>query len=166
MKFGNRDDDTKKVRWSKDDAIKHIQKYCAAQDRCHAEVRTKLIEHSIYGDILEEIISELISDGFLDEERFAKSYVRGKFRIKDWGRNKIVQELKFRQISDYSIREGLKEIHESDYWATLERLYQKKLKTIQYKDKYDLYRKMTTYLMVKGFEYELIKEVMSDDASR
>lgn len=162
MKYSSNDSENKKkVLWSETEAVILMQKYCAVQDRCHAEVRTKLLEHGIYGDVLEEIISDLISEGFLDEERFAKSYVRGKFRMKGWGRIKIVQELKFRKISEYSIREGLKEIHEPEYWETLERLYQKKLMTIQYKDKYDLYRKMSAYLMSKGYEYEMIKEVLS-----
>lgn len=155
------DDEKKKTYWSIDVALANIQRYCAAQDRCHAEVRTKLLEHGIYGDILEEMISDLISDGFLDEERFAKSYVRGKFRIKNWGRIKIKQELKLRKVSDYSIREGLKEIDEDEYIHTLEQLFEKKSKTISYKDKYDFQKKMSTYLMGKGYEYEAIQEVLN-----
>ena len=78
----------KKQYWSRDEALLNIQKYCALQERCHQEVRFKLIEHSIYGDILEELIADLITNDFLNEERFAKTYARGKFRMKNWGRNK------------------------------------------------------------------------------
>lgn len=156
----NDDFNDKKTRWSVSEATIQIQKYCALQDRCHSEVRSKLLEHGIYGDILEEIISNLISDGFLDEERFAKSFVRGKFRIKNWGRNKIISELKLRKVSEYSIREGLREINEEDYLSTLEKLYLKKLNTTTYKDKYERSKKMTAYLLSKGYEYELIREIM------
>jgi regulatory protein len=71
---------------SKEDALKKLQRYCAYQDRCHQEARRKLLDLGIYGDDLEEIISELISDNFLNEERFARSFARGKFRIKGWGK--------------------------------------------------------------------------------
>ena len=112
-------DNKKKAYWSIDEATLNIQKFCAMQDRCHSEVRTRLLEHGIYGDVLEGMISDLITNGFLDEERFAKSYVRGKFRMKGWGRNKIIRELKLRQVSPYSIREGLKEIDEDEYILSL-----------------------------------------------
>lgn len=160
MPFEESDNNKKKAFWSKSEAITNIQRYCALQDRCHYEVRSKLLERGIYGDILEEMISDLISEGFLDEERFAKSFVRGKFRMKGWGRNKIVQELKLRQVSEYSIREGLKEIDDNEYMTTLEKLYQKKLKITKYKDQYDRYKKMTAFLMSKGYEYDLIREVL------
>ena len=97
---------------SKADALKRMQRYCAYQDRCHSEVRTKLIELGVYGDTLEEIMAELVIERFLDEERFARSYVRGKFRLKKWGRVRIKRELKLRKISAYCQRKGLEEIEE------------------------------------------------------
>ena len=86
---------------SPEDALAKLQRYCAYQDRCHQEVRTKLIDLGVFGDTLEEIITDLIKDNFLNEERFARSYARGKFRMRKWGRIKIRQELKLRKISDY-----------------------------------------------------------------
>ena len=92
-------------KWvSKEEALAKIQRYCAYQDRCHQEVRTRLLDMGVYADWLEEIIVQLIEENFLNEERFARSFARGKFRIKQWGRNRIRQELKKRNISAYCIR--------------------------------------------------------------
>lgn len=147
---------TKITYWSRDEATGNIQKYCAFQERCHQEVRSKLLEHGIYGDLLEEIISDLISDNYLNEERFARSFARGKFRIKNWGKNKIRSELKMRKVSTYSINEALNEIDNDEYLATLQRLLDKKERTTSFKNQYDRLKKLTDYAMVKGYEYELI----------
>ena len=111
---------------SKEEALDKLQRYCAYQDRCHQEVRSKLLDLGIYGEDLEEIIVQLISDNFLNEERFARSYARGKFRIKRWGRNRIWQELQKRQISDYCLRKAMEEIDEAEYQKTLWELLEKK----------------------------------------
>ena len=152
--------DKKKTFWSKDEALLNIQRYCALQERCHREVRYKLIEHGIYGDLLEEIISELISNNFLDEERFARTFARGKFRIKQWGRNKIKQELKLRDISAYSIKAAMQEIVDSEYITTLETLLLKKERTTSFKNQYDRLKKLTDFALGKGYEYELIAELL------
>jgi len=110
---------------SKDEALSKLQTYCAYQDRCHSEVRTKLLSYKIYGDDLEEIITELIKEKFLNEERFARSYARGKFRIKKWGKNKITQELKRKRVSEYCIKKGLSEIDHDEYLETAFKLIQK-----------------------------------------
>lgn len=154
----------KRAKLSKEDALSLMQKYCAYQDRCQSEIRTRLIEHSVYGDALEQIIAELILDDFINEERFAKAYVRGKFRIKKWGKMKIIKELKYRRISAYSINKGLKEIDYDDYLATLNTLLEKKHRVLTSKDKWDHRKKLTAYATQKGYEYEVIKEVMSNNA--
>ena len=114
-------------KWvSREEALAKMQRYCAYQDRCHKEVRNKLLEMKVYGDWLEEIIVELIEDNFLNEERFACSFARGKFRIKQWGRSRIRQELKQRNISAYCIRKAMEEIDEQEYLNTLKTVMQKK----------------------------------------
>ncbi len=99
--------------------LEKLRKYCVYQDRCHSEVRSKLLSIKVYGDELEEIISILISEGFLNEERFARSYCRGKFRIKKWGRQKIRKNLIFKRVSEYCIRKGMEEINEEEYLTAL-----------------------------------------------
>ena len=94
---------------SKEEALAKMQRYCAYQERCHEEVRSKLLNMGVYSDWREEIIVQLIEENFLNEERFARSFARGKFRIKQWGRNRIRQELKKRKISDYCVRKAMEE---------------------------------------------------------
>jgi regulatory protein len=152
--------DKKKQFWSKEEAVLNIQKYCAFQERCHKEVRYKLIEHAIYGDLLEEIISDLISNNFLDEERFARTFARGKFRMKQWGRNKIKQELKIRDVSAYSIKAAMTEIDGDEYLSVLCHLIAKKERTTTFKNQFDKKKKLTDYALSKGYEYELIAEII------
>ena len=146
----------KRKKLEKSEALKKLQRYCAYQDRCHQEVRTKLIELGLYGMDLEEIMVDLISEKFLDEERFAKSYAGGKFRIKRWGRIRIIQELKRRQISPYCIKKGLAEIDEADYLKTLESTLDKKRPTMKQKKVFHLNRDLAQYVINKGFEAHLV----------
>lgn len=130
-----------------------LQAFCAARDRCHSEIRTKLLSLQVYGDDLEEIISQLVTDGFLNEERFAKNYVSGKFRINKWGRNKIIYGLRSKKVADYCIQKGLKEIDEEEYLALLDDLIEKKLKG---ETTFAAKQKVVASLQQKGFESELI----------
>ena len=150
----------KKQYWSREEALLNIQKYCALQERCHQEVRFKLIEHGIYGDILEELIADLITNDFLNEERFAKTYARGKFRMKNWGKNKIIHELKLRKISNYCINEALKEIDENDYIQVLKKIIEKKNTSTTFKNQFDKLKKLTDFALSKGYEYEIIQDVI------
>jgi regulatory protein len=148
---------------SKEDALKKLQRFCAYQDRCHTEVRTKLLELGVYGDALEEVMADLIIERFLDEERFARSYCRGKFNIKKWGRVRIRQELKLRKISAYCIKKGLSEIDEEAYRDTLQAILQKK--QLDYLRKYDDYtsrQKAARYAIGRGFEAALIWEILNE----
>ena len=140
----------------KEKALKKLQKYCAYQDRCHQEVRSKLLTLKIYGDDLENIIVELIEDNFLNEERFACSYARGKFRIKKWGRIRIQQELKKRKISAYCIKKAMQEIEEEEYLQTLQLLLEKKLRQSKETNSFKKKAKLAKYLMNKGYESSLI----------
>lgn len=144
----------------KDVALQKMQRYCAFQERCHSEVRQKLLSMSVYGDTLEEIIAELISDNYLSEERFARSYARGKFRTRAWGRNRIVQELKMRKVSEYCIRKGLEEIEEEDYQAALKKIIAKKLEELRGEDNFTATQKTAQYAMRKGYESELIWTIL------
>jgi len=146
---------------SKDEALSKLQAYCAYQDRCHSEVRTKLIQYKIYGDDLEDIIVELINDKFLDEERFARSYARGKFRIKKWGKNKITQELKRKKVSAYCIKKGLSEIDDEEYAETafivIEKHFSKLTGLIPIKK-----QKTFAFAYRKGYESFIITDVLND----
>lgn len=148
-------------KWiSKEEALAKLQRYCAYQDRCHQEVRSKLLDLGVYGDTLEEVITELIGENFLNEERFAKSYARGKFRLKGWGRVRITQELKRRNVSAYCIRKGLEEIEEAAYQATLLELLEKKAAQLDTTNPFELRSKLYQLAHRKGYESALIQEVL------
>lgn len=141
------------------DYLDKIRNYCAYQDRCHSEVKSKLIELSVYGHDLEEVISQLISEDFLNEERFARSFVRGKFKIKNWGKTKIIQHLKAKYISEYCIKKGLSEIDEEEYFAIFEKYFEKKKAELSSeKNIWIKKKKILNYLLQRGFESHLIYE--------
>ncbi len=141
--------------------LKKLQRYCAYQDRCHKEVRKKIMDLGIYGDDLENIIVDLIEDNFLNEERFAKSYAGGKFRVKKWGKVRIKRELKQRNISTYCIKKGLQEIDPDDYWETLLTVIKKKNKTLKIKSEYIRKNRLALHALEKGYEIPLIWEAIN-----
>ena len=132
-----------------------MQRYCAYQDRCHQEVRKKLMEMGVYPDWREEVIVELIQENFLNEERFARSFARGKFRMKQWGKLRILRELKQRDISEYCIRKAMDEIEEEDYLKTLQLLIEKKANQLKETDSYKKRNKIVQYLLQRGYESAL-----------
>lgn len=139
-----------------------MERYCGYQERSHADVQQKLYELGMISEAQEKIILHLISNNFLNEERFAKSFCRGKFTIKHWGRNKIKAELHRRKISEYNIISGLKEIDEDTYLLTLSKEIDKKSNLIKEKDHWKLKKKVIDYLMQKGYEYPLIEDVWKE----
>lgn len=149
---------TKKIKpkLSLQQAHLKAEKYCAYQERCQQEMRDKLYDWGLHSNQVENIISELITTNFINEERFAKAYAGGKFRIKKWGRVKIRIELKKRKISDYCIKKALLEINDTDYYSTLQALIEKKSKEVKDKNLLIKNHKIAKYVASKGFESDLI----------
>ncbi|TLU98276.1 regulatory protein RecX [Dyadobacter luticola] len=138
--------------------------YCAYQERTQEEVRQRLRKWNVWGEEADELIAELISMNYLSEERFAKTYAGGKFRIKNWGRMKIKQELQRRGISTYSIQQGMNEIGDQAYVENLRILLQKKkdLLSKTETDPFKLKQKLARFALGKGYESELVwKELES-----
>lgn len=153
----------KKKYLSIEEAMQKLQQYCAYQERCHEEVRSKLLEYGVFGDSLEKVIADLISENFLNEERFAQTFAGGKFRIKKWGRKKIVQELKSKKISDYSISKALaSEINEDDYRTTLNEVLNKKAKLLSETDRFKKCRKLALFAIGRGFEAEIVWHCLNE----
>ncbi len=139
-----------------------LEKFCMYQDRCHFDVTQKLNSFNLIQEAKDLILTQLIQDNFLNEERFAKSFARGKFYYKKWGKNKIIYELKKRNISTYNIKSALQEINETDYQNTLEELISKKIKTIKENNPFLIKKKVASYLNAKGYEYHLIYEKLNE----
>lgn len=139
-----------------------IYRYCNYQERCHKEVRNKLYELGAYTTEVQQLITELIEEGLLNEERYARSFARGKFRIKHWGRVKIRQHLKLNQVSDYCIQKAMLEIDAEEYLTVLIRLAEKKM--LELAGEKIIIRKMKTfrYLAQKGFETDIINDAIKE----
>ncbi len=140
------------------EAIKKIEHYCAYQERCHDEVVQKLRTMKMDTDEIDTIIVKLIQDNFLNESRFACSFARGKHRIKFWGKNRIVNELKFRNIGQYNINLALKEISNEEYLDTFEKIATRNWESIKETNLQKKRKKFCDYLLRKGFESNLIYE--------
>ena len=139
-------------------AIQKIKQYCAYQERCHAEVKDKLYSFGLHRKEVDEIIVLLIGQNYLNEERFAIHYAGGKFRIKHWGKNKIKQALKQKQVSDYCIKKALKEIDDTDYIKAFEKLSEQKIKTLKSeKNIFMKKKKLQDFLLMKGYESDLVR---------
>lgn len=145
-----------------DEARKKLESYCAYQERCHKEVKAKLKDMRMIPEAIDKIMVHLIEHNFLNEERFAKAYVRGKFRIKKWGKNKLERELKFRDISKYSIESALKEIDLDDYYKTLDELTKKRIEEVKEKNPYKKKKKVADYLFYRGWESQLVYEKLNE----
>lgn len=148
-----------KQRLSVQEASTKIRAYCAYQERCHDEVKQKLYGYGLYGREVDQLLADLIEENYLNEERFARLFAGGKFRMKAWGKMKIVQELKLRRVSEYNIRMAMKEIPDMDYQGCLEQLAAKKWGTLSGK-KIEKAAKTTRYLMQKGYELPLIQKAV------
>lgn len=143
-------------------AKEKIQRYCAYQERSHQEVRSKLYSYGLYRDDVEEILSSLITDGFLNEERFAKAFAGGKFRMKKWGRIKIAHALEAKGVSKNCIHIGLKEVEENVYLETLQQLLTQKHHSLEEENDYVLRDKLSRYAILKGYEPELVWKQVND----
>ncbi len=137
-------------------AIKKLEYYCAYQERCHQDVENKLRSMKLSAGYKETVMLHLLENDFLNEERFAKAFVRGKFRIKKWGKGRIEKELKTRNISEYNIRSGLKEISESDYLKSFNELAKKRILQINETNVYKKRKKLADYLLYRGWESDLV----------
>lgn len=148
------------VLLDKKQALAKAESFCVYQERSQKEVRYKLVEWGMRGDELEEIITDLIINNFLNEERFAKSYASGKFNIKHWGRVKIKQGLKLKGVPDKILQKAIYSIDEDDYLQTLEKLAAKKAQILGENDPFKRKNKLMSYLQAKGFETDLILLVL------
>ncbi len=148
-----------------DEIKRKLEQYCVYQDRCHKEVEQKMREYNLIPEAKEMILLSLLQDNFLNEERFAKSFARGKFRIKHWGKQRIVRELKFRDISSYNIKTSLKEIDEKEYLKTIYSITEKRNEAISEPNIYKRKRKLIDFLMRKGYENELIYKTVDEVTS-
>jgi len=153
----------KRKVFTRQEALQKAESFCAYQERSQHEVRNKLYELGLHQNDVETIISELIENNFLNEERFAQAYTLGKFRIKGWGKLKIKQGLKLKQIPDKLIQKSLQKIDSDDYIERLKQVLDKKSPFVKEKDPYKRRYKLMQYAASRGFEKDLISDLLKDN---
>ncbi|MFD2726517.1 regulatory protein RecX [Hyunsoonleella rubra] len=147
-----------KTTYTVQEATRKLEHYCAYQERCHQEVRKKLESMHMIPEAIDVIIVHLLEHNFLNEERFAKTFVRGKFRIKAWGRRRLTYELRQKDISKVNINQALAEIEETEYIEVFNGLAEKKANSITGISKHKKRRKLIDYLLYRGWETHLVYE--------
>lgn len=147
-------------RLTKEQAWQKIKHYCAYQERSHSEVKNKLYGFGLYKSEVEEMLSKAIEEDYLNEERFAELFAGGKFRMKSWGKVKIIYELRQKGVSSYNINRGLKAIPDADYRSTLQKLAEHKWQQLEGEHPISRQAKTTSYLMQKGYELPLIQQTI------
>ena len=147
---------TNQKAYSVIEATKKLEGYCAYQERCHKEVLHKLREMRMIPEAIDQIVVHLIDNDYLNEERFAQSFARGKFNIKKWGRKRITLELKQRGISRFNIKTALKEIDDLAYLETFDILANKRLGQIRETHFLKRRKKLADYLLYRGWESDLV----------
>ncbi len=138
-----------------------ITHYCAYQERCVQDVRIKLKTLGVTEKLMDTIIAELIKDNFVNEERFAKLFTSGKFRIKKWGKSKIYKALQQKRVPEFFILDALNEINDLEYCQTLGQLLKKKNREIREEDLKKINQKLINFAHSKGYEAPAIRKVMN-----
>lgn len=147
-----------KKTYTLQEATKKLEHYCAYQERCHQEVRQKLEGMYMIPESIDVIIVHLLKHNFLNEERFAKTFVSGKFRIKRWGRRRLTLELKKKDISKVNINQALNTIENGEYIEIFNSLAEKKVNSIKETNIYKKRKKLIDYLLYRGWESHLVYE--------
>jgi len=144
------------------EALQKLQNYCAYQERCHSEVQQKLKDMNMIPEAIDQIIVSLINDNYLNETRFAQTFVRGKFRIKKWGKHRLTLELKKKGISKFNIKKAIGEIEEDEYITVFNNLAKKRSLQIKETNKTKKKRKLADYLLYRGWESHLVYEKVNE----
>lgn len=149
-----------------EEAKAKMEYYCAYQERCHKEVREKLKQVGMIPQAIDLILVHLIEHGYLNEQRFAEHFTLGKFRIKKWGKQRIIRELKFREVSSYSIKKAIELIEDEIYLETLEALTDKRLRAVNESNIFKKKKKVCDYLLYRGWESHLVYSVVNEKLSK
>lgn len=150
-----------KKHLTREQALQKLKQYCAYQERCHSEVQQKLWELGVNRGYHDEILSGLIEEDYLNEERFAVMFAGGKFRMKGWGRRKILYALREKKVSNYSISKAMKEIDNEAYKKSLEQLAEKKYESLKSEQYLNRKKKTMDYLFQKGYETEMVNSIIN-----
>jgi regulatory protein len=147
---------------TKEEATQKIKHYCGYQERCHAEVKEKLYGYGLRKIEVEALLSQMVEEDYLNEERFAIQFAGGKFRMKQWGKQKIKYELQQKRVSEYCIKKALAQIDTEDYEQTLQKTALKKWNSLKGEQYISRQAKTMQYLLRKGYESKQAAAIVKD----
>ena len=153
---------TQKRAYNVEIAIERLRNYCASEDKCKWDIIKKMRAWGLLKISQDHIIELLIQEKYIDEERYSRSFCRGKFKIKKWGKIKITNELIKKKISERCINKGLEEIEETEYLQELHKQYQKKKALLKESNLFIKNKKIATFLITKGYERNLVWNKISE----
>ncbi|MBA2500103.1 MAG: RecX family transcriptional regulator [Chitinophagaceae bacterium] len=146
---------------SKEEALQKLKHFCGYQERCHSEVKEKLYSLGIRKTDHDDLVATLIEENYLNEERFAIQFAGGRYRVKNWGRKKIMFALREKQVNDYSIKKALQQIDEADYKMKLNDLVKKRYDSLKQEQYLVRKKKTIDYLLLKGYEFSLVTQAVN-----
>ncbi len=146
---------------SKEEALQKLKHFCGYQERCHSEVKEKLYSLGIRKTDHDDLVATLIEENYLNEERFAIQFAGGRYRVKNWGRKKIMFALREKQVNDYSIKKALQQIDEADYKMKLNDLVKKRYDSLKHEQYLVRKKKTIDYLLLKGYEFSLVTQAVN-----
>ncbi|WP_115460935.1 regulatory protein RecX [Winogradskyella aurantiaca] len=152
----------KKSSFTVDEAKAKMEYYCTYQERCHKDVKDKLVQMKMIPEAIDLILVHLIERNYLNEQRFAEQFVLGKFRIKKWGRLRLKRELKYRELSEFSIKKALALISDEDYYNALDELADKRIAVVKEPHPFKRKKKVCDYLLYRGWEANLVYEIVNE----
>lgn len=160
------EDKSPKKKLTKQQALSKAQHYCAYQERSQQEVRDKLYSWGLYSNDVEATIADLIEENFINEERFAIAYALGKFRIKHWGKIKIKHHLKAKGVPEKLIQQALRQIDPEEYEEKIGKIAETKIHSLQNQDMIHIRTKTYNYLLSKGYEMDIIRDILNEKLSK
>ena len=151
-----------KKRLTKEQVLQKLRFYCRYQQRCQSEVKEKLFELGVNKKDHDELITELVKENCLNDERFAVAFARGRFKLKQWGRKKIQKGLREKRVSDEIAQKALEQINKKEYGAILNKLAKERYAALKHEQHLVRKKKTMDYLMQKGYELDLVKEAINN----
>ena len=147
---------------TKEQVLQKLRFYCRYQQRCQSEIKEKLFELGVNKKDHDEIMSELIKENRVNDERFALAFACGRFKLKQWGRKKIQQGLKEKRVSDEIAQRALDQINKKEYEAILNKLARERYAALKHEQHFVRKKKTMDYLMQKGYEIDLVKDAVNN----
>ena len=152
-----------KKEMTEQEAYLQLAALCAQTEHCRQEMLDKMKRWGLDEGVQDRIISRLVKERFVDDERYARAFVKDKVRYNKWGRRKIQQALWMKRIDEHIQQQVLDEIEEREYLEVLRPLLKQKRKSIKAQNDYELNQKLIRFALGRGFTFDVIRQCINVD---